>query len=147
MESMVFLIHDISDVPVDLSKLANFLKWKISTAVCFATMVVMWCITRLCVLPFVIFRSVLNESFSVCTAGSLDPLIYVFYKPFFVFGVAVLIILHLAWFTMFIQMGWFLIFKGEAHDLSEHKAGESQHEAAPLSAPPCSLSEGKQKRN
>eukprot|EP00527_Entomoneis_sp_CCMP2396_P007181 CAMPEP_0198144420 /NCGR_PEP_ID=MMETSP1443-20131203/15551_1 /TAXON_ID=186043 /ORGANISM="Entomoneis sp., Strain CCMP2396" /LENGTH=321 /DNA_ID=CAMNT_0043807811 /DNA_START=325 /DNA_END=1287 /DNA_ORIENTATION=- len=25
--SMIFMVHDISDIPVDLSKLANFLKW------------------------------------------------------------------------------------------------------------------------
>eukprot|EP00529_Nitzschia_sp_RCC80_P020562 CAMPEP_0113492620 /NCGR_PEP_ID=MMETSP0014_2-20120614/28174_1 /TAXON_ID=2857 /ORGANISM="Nitzschia sp." /LENGTH=400 /DNA_ID=CAMNT_0000386465 /DNA_START=18 /DNA_END=1216 /DNA_ORIENTATION=+ /assembly_acc=CAM_ASM_000159 len=29
--SMVFIVHDLSDVPVDLSKLANFLKWKTTT--------------------------------------------------------------------------------------------------------------------
>ena len=125
--SMVFLVHDVSDVPVDLSKLANFLKRKTATAICFATMVLMWCITRLGILPFVIFKSVLKESFLLCTSGAfVDPLLYVYYQPFFVFGLATLILLHLAWFTMFIQMGYFLVFKGEAHDLSEHKNGESQ---------------------
>ena len=29
-------------------------------------------------------------------------------------------------FTMFLQMGWVLVSKGEAHDLSEHKKGETQ---------------------
>ena len=28
---------------------------------------------------------------------------------------------------MFLQMGYILIFKGEAHDLSEHKKGEDQN--------------------
>jgi len=27
----VFLVHDISDIPVDMSKLANFMKWKVAT--------------------------------------------------------------------------------------------------------------------
>ena len=40
--SMVFLVHDISDVPVDLSKLANFLKWKRATTICFASMCLLW---------------------------------------------------------------------------------------------------------
>jgi hypothetical protein len=124
--SMVFLVHDVSDVPVDLSKLTNFLKWKKSTAVCFVMMVVVWCVTRLAILPFFIYKSVLKESWMVCTSGVIHPIYYVFYQPFFVFLMGLLIVLHLAWFTMFIQMGWFLIFKGEAHDLSEHKSGESQ---------------------
>jgi hypothetical protein len=124
--SMVFLIHDISDVPVDLSKLANFLKWKATTATCFASMVLVWCMTRLGVLPFVIYRSVLNESWMVCASGVIDPIYFVYYKPIFVFLIGLLILLHLAWFTMFVQMGWVLISKGEAHDLSEHKKGEAQ---------------------
>lgn len=55
--SMVFLVHDISDVPVDLSKLANFVKWKTTTIVCFVTMVLVWLVMRLIILPFVIYRS------------------------------------------------------------------------------------------
>ncbi|CAJ1934328.1 unnamed protein product [Cylindrotheca closterium] len=123
--SMVFLVHDISDIPVDLSKLANFLKWKASTAVCFTAMVVLWCITRLSILPFVIFKSVMIESWMVCANGVVDPILYVFYQPIFVFLIGLLILLHAAWFTMFLQMGYYLVFKGEAHDLSEHKTGET----------------------
>jgi hypothetical protein len=125
--SMVFLVHDISDVPVDLSKLANFLKWKKTTSVCFFTMCCLWMITRLSILPFFIYKSVLYESWMVCKSGVIHPLYYVLYQPIFVFLMGLLIVLHLAWFTMFLQMGWFLIFKGEAHDLSEHKSGESQN--------------------
>jgi hypothetical protein len=124
--SMVFLVHDISDVPVDLSKLANFLKWKTTTALCFAAMVLVWCLTRLGALPFVIYRSVLWDTWLVCQSGVIDPIYYVHYKPFFVVLVGLLILLHLAWFTMFLQMGWVLVSKGEAHDLSEHKKGETQ---------------------
>lgn len=124
--SMVFLVHDISDVPVDLSKLANFLKWKATTASCFALMVLVWSMTRLYILPFVIFRSVIWESWLVCANGYIHPIYYVLYRPPFVVLVFVLILLHLIWFSMFIQMGYVLIRKGEAHDLSEHKKGE-QH--------------------
>lgn len=128
--SMVFLVHDISDVPVDLSKLANFLKWKTTTALCFALMVLVWCFTRLGILPFVIYKSVLYESWMVCQSGIVDPIYYVHYRPFFVVLVGLLITLHLAWFTMFLQMGWVLISKGEAHDLSEHKKGEQQGDSS-----------------
>jgi hypothetical protein len=123
--SMVFLVHDISDIPVDLSKLANFLKWKATTAVCFATMVGIWLITRLYILPFIIYRSVLLESWLVCSNGYIPPIYHIMYKPIFAVLIGLLIFLHLFWFTMFIRMGYVLVLKGEAHDYSEHKKGES----------------------
>jgi len=138
--SMVFMVHDISDVPVDLSKLANFLKWKAATALCFATMVAMWFFTRLFILPFIIYKAVLTESWMVCQSGVIDPIYYVHYKPFFVVLIALLILLHLAWFTMFLQMGWVLISKGEAHDLSEHKKGEDQSDGTTSSTSSTSSS-------
>jgi ceramide synthetase len=125
--SMVFLVHDISDIPVDLSKLANFLKWKKATAACFATMVIMWMLLRLGILPFVIFRSVLFESHLVLVTISAPVKMYVAYRSMFVWLLSAIIFLHFAWFVMFLQMGYILIFKGEAHDLSEHKKGEDQN--------------------
>jgi TLC domain len=122
--SMVFLVHDISDIPVDLSKLANFLKWKATTATCFATMVLIWMLTRLTILPFVIYRSVLWESWLVCQNGYIPPIYHVLYKPIFVVLIGLLILLHFIWFSMFIRMGYVLVCKGEAHDLSEHRQGE-----------------------
>jgi len=124
--SMVFLVHDISDVPVDLSKLANFLKWKLSTSICFITMVIFWLIFRLTILPFVIYRSVIFESYMVMEGGRIDPIYFCAYGPFFVTLVGLIILLHVLWFYMFLQMGYLLVFKGEAHDLSEHKKGETQ---------------------
>eukprot|EP00560_Eucampia_antarctica_P008321 CAMPEP_0197824990 /NCGR_PEP_ID=MMETSP1437-20131217/2147_1 /TAXON_ID=49252 ORGANISM="Eucampia antarctica, Strain CCMP1452" /NCGR_SAMPLE_ID=MMETSP1437 /ASSEMBLY_ACC=CAM_ASM_001096 /LENGTH=359 /DNA_ID=CAMNT_0043424815 /DNA_START=39 /DNA_END=1115 /DNA_ORIENTATION=+ len=60
--SMVFLVHDISDVPVDLSKLANFLKWKKTTISFFVTMIIVWLGTRMIIFPSVIVRSVFMET-------------------------------------------------------------------------------------
>ena len=129
--SMVFLVHDISDVPVDLSKLANFLKWKAATAVCFASMVAAWAMTRLGVLPFIIYRSVLTESWMVCNTGVVAPIYYIQYRPFFYVLIGLLILLHLAWFTMMLRMGYLLVRKGETHDLSEHKKGEVDGHVVP----------------
>lgn len=122
--SMVFMVHDISDVPVDLSKLANFLKWKATTVVCFIALVVMWLLTRLIVLPFVIYRSVLFETWLVCANGAVRPIYFAMYQPVFVVLIGLLIFLHFVWFTMFIRMGYVLVRKGEAHDFSENKKGE-----------------------
>mmetsp|Transcript_52133 Transcript_52133/g.156479 ORF Transcript_52133/g.156479 Transcript_52133/m.156479 type:complete len:439 (-) Transcript_52133:259-1575(-) len=124
--SMVFLVHDISDVPVDMSKLANFLKWKKTTIFCFVTMVLVWLATRLIVLPFVIYRSVLTESYLLVSANGLDPIYFYCYRPIFYTLIGLIILLHLVWFLMFIRMGILLITRGEAHDLSEHKKGEAQ---------------------
>lgn len=124
--SMVFLVHDISDVPVDLSKLANFLKWKMTTALCFFIMVLFWLIFRLTILPFVIYRSVIWESWMVLEGGQVEPIYFCAYQPFFVFLVGLVILLHVLWFYMFLQMGYLLVVKGERHDLSEHKNGEQQ---------------------
>lgn len=124
--SMVFLLHDISDIPVDLSKLANFLKWKTTTVVCFVSMCITWLLTRLLILPFIVWRSIIYESWLVCAGNYIPPMYYNMFQPIFVFLLGFLILLHFFWFTMFLRMGYVLIRKGEAHDLSEHKNGEDQ---------------------
>mmetsp|Transcript_24106 Transcript_24106/g.66821 ORF Transcript_24106/g.66821 Transcript_24106/m.66821 type:complete len:456 (+) Transcript_24106:128-1495(+) len=125
--SMVFIVHDISDIPVDLSKLANFLKWKTATTICFVTMCITWLLLRLFVLPFIVWRSIIHESWLVCANGYIPPMYYNMFKPIFVVLLGVLILLHIYWFSLFIRMGYVLIRKGEAHDLSEHKNGEQQN--------------------
>lgn len=127
--SMVFIVHDISDIPVDLSKLANFLKWKKTTVICFVVMCITWLITRLCVLPFIVWRSIVFESWLVCADGHIPPVYYKMFQPIFVVNLGVLILLHIYWFTLFIRMGLVLVRKGEAHDFSEHKNGEEQYRA------------------
>jgi hypothetical protein len=124
--SMVFLVHDITDVPVDSSKLANFLKWKRTTTVCFTLMCVTWLVFRLGVLPFVIYRSLLFESHIMLEEGYIDPLYYLTYRYPFYYLIAQIILLHVAWFVMFLRMGYLLASRGEAHDLSEYKKGETQ---------------------
>mmetsp|Transcript_48748 Transcript_48748/g.54553 ORF Transcript_48748/g.54553 Transcript_48748/m.54553 type:complete len:509 (-) Transcript_48748:53-1579(-) len=122
--SMVFMIHDISDIPVDLSKLANFLKWKRTTAACFLIMCITWVITRLIILPFIVWKSMIYDTWLVCADGYIPPIYYNMYQPVFVGLLGFLILLHFFWFTLFIRMGYVLIRKGEAHDFSDHKKGE-----------------------
>lgn len=124
--SMVFLVHDLSDVPVDLSKLANFLKWRNTTVLCFVTMVLLWFFTRLVILPFVIIRSVLFESYLLVTASDCHVLYYYGYRIFFYILFGIIQLLHILWFLMFLRMGWLILTKSELHDLSEHKKGEPQ---------------------
>jgi hypothetical protein len=145
--SMVFLVHDISDVPVDLSKLANFLKWKFTTVSCFCTLVMVWLATRLLVFPFVIYRSVLFEAWLVCANGYIHPIYHVMYQPIFVVLIGLLIFLHFVWFTMFIRMGYVLIRKGEAHDFSEHKKGEQAGGSSTTTKTTTAITNGTKKGN
>lgn len=131
--SMVFLVHDISDVPVDLSKLANFLKWKWTTLGCFLSMVAVWLATRLYILPFLIYRSILTESHFILETGVVPTILYIAYRHAFYALVGLLILLHLFWFVMFLQIFATFLKKNECHDLSEHKAGEEQLPAPPMS--------------
>ena len=131
--SMVFLVHDISDVPVDLSKLANFLKWKITTLVCFFTMMGVWLATRLYTLPVIIYGAILTQSQYVVQDG-LPVLLYVHYRYIFYVLVGLLILLHVAWFGMFLQMLATFVRRNECHDLSEHKKGESLPDSPASSA-------------
>lgn len=122
---MVFLVHDLSDVPVDLSKLANFMKWKWITIACFTLNCIVWCITRLTILPFVIFRSAVLESHYLLERG-LDPLLWIFFRKIFISLMVVLILLHFTWFLMFMKMWQTFFQKSEVHDYSEHKTGENK---------------------
>ncbi|GKY97389.1 hypothetical protein MPSEU_000697400 [Mayamaea pseudoterrestris] len=122
--SMVFLVHDLSDIPVDCSKLANFVKYKKTTIGCFVMMVLVWIATRLYALPFIVFRAALTESHHVIDQG-LSPLIYICYRHFFYSLLAFLILLHVTWFGMFLRIFYTMVHKNEVHDYSEHKAGET----------------------
>ena len=124
--SMVFLVHDISDVPVDLSKLANFMKWKVTTVVCFVTLLVVWAITRLGILPFVIIKSAMLDSHVLYLEGTMDIM---YYKMCFSVFLSLLIgitSLHVLWFAILFRIGFRLVRKGERHDLTEYKQGEDQ---------------------
>uniref|UniRef100_A0A7S2HMM5 TLC domain-containing protein n=1 Tax=Helicotheca tamesis TaxID=374047 RepID=A0A7S2HMM5_9STRA len=143
--SMVFLVHDISDVPIDASKLANFVKWKKTTAVCFILLLVAWIGARLGIFPFYIYRAVLFESHLVLNAetavAGTGPTVlqYYCYKFLFVVLIGMLLLLHVAWFIILMKIFFVLVFKGETQDLSEHKDGEKDHHNG-MTSPPTSSS-------
>jgi hypothetical protein len=125
--SMIFLVHDLSEPPVDMSKLANFVKWKRCSIVSFSVMVLVWILTRLTIFPFVIFRSVVVESYEyLVVEGSMDPAFYAVCISTFQYLLGALIFLHVVWFFIILKIGWTLVKKGEAHDYSEFKRGEKE---------------------
>ena len=125
--SMILLVHDLSELPVELSKLANFVKWRATSAVCFTIMLLTWVITRLYIFPFIIFKSVLMESYEyLVVRGTMDPALYKTNVIPFSLLIGALIVLHVMWFLMMLRIGWTLVKKGEAHDYTEYKQGEDQ---------------------
>jgi hypothetical protein len=72
-----------------------------------------------------IYGAILTQSQYVVQDG-LPVLLYVHYRYMFYILVGLLIVLHLAWFVMFLQMLATFVKRNECHDLSEHKGGEGQ---------------------
>lgn len=117
--SMVFWMHDISDVPVDLAKLANFVKWKTATVAAFFTLCIVWIITRLYAFPFIIWKAAFSQSIHMHALQGI-PLHYLYLMhPVFTYLLGMLILLHCFWFAMFIKMGYVLVTTGKAADYSE----------------------------
>lgn len=110
---------------MDLSKLANFVKWKWTTVACFTCMTLVWLYTRLIIFPFTIVRTFVFQSHYVMQEGAIPAICYVCYRHFFYVFLSTLILLHLAWFIMFLRMYHALLVTKKCHDLSEHKNGES----------------------
>lgn len=126
---MVFLLHDVSDIPVDLSKLANFLKWKVTSVICFISLLVTWILARLIVLPFYVVKSVFTDSHRALPFehGGLYERHYDVIIPVFQILLIGITSLHIFWFAILMRIFLKLLLKGERHDLSEHKQGEDQY--------------------
>ena len=116
--------QDISDVPVDLSKLAHFLRYKMATACCFITMMIAWFVARLILLPFVIFRATLYDAHYALRDPDLHPMTYRLLQPMFCIGLALLIALHTFWFFLFLQMLAAMVMEEKFVDYTVHKSGE-----------------------
>jgi len=124
--SMVFIVHDISDVPVDLSKLTNFMKWKNATVVSFVTLLAIWLLTRLYILPFVIVKGVFEYNTCVFGTDKISEDMHYYIIAILIFKVLLIgiTILHVFWFLIMIRILYRLVTKGDRHDLSEQKQGE-----------------------
>ena len=122
----ILFLHDVSDVLVDVSKLAHFLKWKLFTIVAFTSMCVVWVIARLYLLPIVCIG--VHEQ-SVYVIELLDDpmpvtLCYICIASLLLVLLSCLILLHAYWFSLFVKIWKSFLFKREYHDYSEHKNGE-----------------------
>jgi hypothetical protein len=121
--SLIFLIHDVSDIPGIVAKLANCVKYKGTAGASFALTIICWYAARLHMLPFYVLRSILYES-HVIVPGVDEIYHRVYTHGIFTYLIVLLIVLHTVWFFMFLGIGYAFVFKGEMHDLTVHKEGE-----------------------
>lgn len=122
--SIVLMLHDISDVPVDFCKLANFLKWKATTLFTFFLMLFTWMATRLYLYPVMTIKTTIYEGVLLLENGVIPEVMFFFYRQHFHILMTLLLLLHVVWFSMFLRMLLSYIRKNEYHDYSEHKSGE-----------------------
>jgi hypothetical protein len=83
-----------------------------------------WFYTRLYILPVKIYFTTITKSHYVLEYGSLPVLVYVCFRHFFYLFLGLLILLHAAWFAMFVRIFITIVVKQEVHDYSEHRNGE-----------------------
>ena len=114
--SMILLVHDMSENPVQMSKIANFFKMKATTVFLVISMLVVWIASRLIIFPFVICKSVWYESYEyMVLMGTLDPAAYeAYYLPFYI-SLGFLIYLHIIWFSALLKIGWKIVSTEEGH--------------------------------
>jgi hypothetical protein len=121
--SIIFLLHDVSDIPGLVAKLANCVKYKATAGASFAVTIICWYVARLHILPFSVLRSILYESHLI--VPGVDEIYHrVYTHGIFTYMIALLIVLHTVWFFMFLKIAYAFAFKGEMHDLTVHKEGE-----------------------
>ena len=117
------LVHDISDIPIDLTKMFNFLKLRLPTAVGFVVLVASWVYWRMFVYPFYVIRSCYADTPASIFSPKLQA-VHLPVKVTFILLLSSLAVLHCYWFTLFVRMGYLLAAKYELHDMSAYKGGE-----------------------
>lgn len=91
--SLVLVIHDFADVPLEATKLARYVKNQRATDLCFAVFAVTWIMSRLVLFPGIIYNTLFKAHFVI-------P----FFPAYYVFNslLCTLQILHIVW-------TWFII--------------------------------------
>uniref|UniRef100_A0A6A7FUM3 Ceramide synthase 6-like n=1 Tax=Hirondellea gigas TaxID=1518452 RepID=A0A6A7FUM3_9CRUS len=108
MGSLILIIHDIADVPLQMSKMLIYLKWKRSCDAVFAFFSVLWIITRCGVYPFWIVK---NTLFYATNFVPMHPVYYIFNLL-----LSFLSVLHYYWTYFILRIIVNTAIKGEIED-------------------------------
>jgi len=133
---LILLIHDSSDVPVDLLKMMNYLKLEgtaglFLTEGMFAIMMLSWLVVRLIIFPYKLIYSTLHESHLLAGRspyarnGEFWLDLFPPGMPFWLVAnicLSVLYVCHVIWFRMFARILWKIM------TLGPHATGQQEHE-------------------
>ena len=87
-------------------------------------MLVAWFVTRLIIMPFVIFKATFWDAHYALQDPDLHPMTYRLLQPMFCVGLGLLIALHAFWFSMFLRMLAAMVMEKKLVDYTVDKNGE-----------------------
>mmetsp|Transcript_14935 Transcript_14935/g.22474 ORF Transcript_14935/g.22474 Transcript_14935/m.22474 type:complete len:278 (-) Transcript_14935:138-971(-) len=106
--SLVMVLHDVSDIPLDLVRIFGLFKWKGMQIASMLVTLGTWAYWRLWYFPFVVLYTIAVESKSLhfesaCVPGNCTWEECVYERMIFLVLLGVLQILHVIWYVMMIQ--------------------------------------------
>ncbi|KAK9865454.1 hypothetical protein WJX84_003860 [Apatococcus fuscideae] len=119
--SVIMLLHDASDILMELAKMMQYLKAETASVVTFAAFMISWVVLRLGILPFIIIPSAWWESPKVIghfpMAGE------------WLVGLLVLLVcIHVYWFSIIVQIAYRKVMTGVTEDVRESEVKEATHQ-------------------
>lgn len=108
--------HDIVDIVGSLTKVSAETKYSNFTAAVFVTCIIIWTYTRVILLPVFIYQIAFNE----VDFGMGEVVI----KPFFLYMLCCLFILHVYWLNLFLQIIYRFVATGDDEDVQTEAAFE-----------------------
>lgn len=106
--SLVLFLHDIADVPLQLSKIFIYLKWKKLCDTTFLIFTISWIITRCGIYPFIVVKNVMVDATDVVP---MHPVYYIFSSL-----LCSLAVLHFYWTYFILRIIVNTAVKGEIED-------------------------------
>ncbi len=118
--TMVFLLHDLSDVPMELAKAFKYLDMPTLTAFFLGAFFLVWTLSRLVYFPAVIIRAAMWEAVVKC-----PHIPHKLYMHFAAFNCLLVLLLgcHVYWTALILQIVAKAIFQGKIDDVREGKDG------------------------
>ncbi|KAL3130443.1 hypothetical protein ABBQ38_008266 [Trebouxia sp. C0009 RCD-2024] len=113
--SMIMLLHDPSDIILEVTKMLNYAEWELSSTVMFVVFMLSWFLTRLVYFPFWI---VWSTSFEVEAVLGFKPHLYTLFNGLLV----TLVVLHIYWFGIICKIALQKVLHGK--DMADVREAE-----------------------
>jgi hypothetical protein len=109
---VIMLLHDVNDVLLETAKLLQYWRKEPAATCVFAFFTVVWLILRMGYFPFYIVRSTIFEQ--VAVLGYQPPYYFMFNGL-----LCLLVVLHVYWFGLILNVIRVKLNTGSAHDVRE----------------------------